>query len=529
MNKYIKGVIPSLLAILTLSGCNDFLDEMPDNRTTLDSVDKIKSFLVSAYPYKEFAWVNELSSDNSDDIGILYNETTRWMDDTFNWRDESETMTSSLSENWESCFEAISSANEALIAIDNLGGKDASEMLSQLRGEALLCRAYNHFILVNLFCRHWTSNAANDLGLPYMDKPETSLRPSYQRGNLADFYEHIERDLIEGISLVDDSYYDVPKYHFNQKAAYAFAARFYLYTEKWDKVVEYADKVLGSEPKSMLRDWASFVKLNHYGQLRPNFYIDPSANCNLLLQAAYSFRGAAFGRYSQYSRYAHTFYLAYHEDVSLKNVWEGYLKGQLVTTVSDGTDKRMILKSPYAFEFTDPVAGIGYPHTVVASFTADETLLCRAEAYTMLKKYDEAAADIDVWVKNIAMILKSTPDMTPAHIKNFYESKGYCYDDEKRLNSDYKKHLNPSFEIDEEGSMQECMLQCVLAMRRIETLHDGLRWFDIKRYGIEIPRRICDVEGEPDHISDFLTKDDLRRVYQIPQDVRDAGFQPNPR
>ncbi len=119
--------------------------------------------------------------------------------------------------------------------------------------------------------------------------------------------------------------------------------------------------------------------------------------------------------------------------------------------------------------------------------------------------------------------------MTKEHITAFYSEKEYCYDDDKRLNSAHKKHLNPSFAIDEEGSMQESMLQCVLAMRRIETLHDGLRWFDIKRYGIEIPRRVCNVEGEPDHITDFLTKDDLRRVYQIPQDVRDAGFQANPR
>lgn len=461
MNKYIKGAFLTFMASASLTGCNDFLDTMPDNRTTLDSEEKIKSLLVSAYPYKEYAWVNELSSDNSDDIGVLYNETTRWMDDTFNWREESETMTSSLSENWESCYEGISAANEALIAIEELGGQEKSEMLAQLRGEALLCRAYNHFVLVNLFCRHWTQDAAKDLGLPYMDKPETSLRPSYERGNLADFYTKIEKDILDGIALVGDSYYEVPKYHFNQKAAYAFAARFYLYTEKWDKVIEYADKVLGTEPKSMLRDWASFVKLAHYGQLASECYINPAANCNLLLQAAYSFRGAACGRYSQYSRYSHTYYLAYHEDISLKNVWEGYLKGQLVTTVSDGADKRMILKSPYAFEFTDPVAGIGYPHSVIAIFTADETLLCRAEARIMLKQYDEAAADIDVWVKNIAMILRSTPDMTKEHITEFYREKGYCYEDDKRINSDYKKHLNPSFEIDAEGSMQECMLQCV--------------------------------------------------------------------
>lgn len=513
----------------SLTACNDFLDTMPDNRTTLDSEWKIERLLVSAYPYKEFAWVNELSSDNSDDVGLLYNETTRWMDDTWNWREESEKMTSSLSENWEACYEAISAANEALIAIEALGGEKASEKLAMLKGEALLCRAYSHFVLGNLFCRHWTQDAANDLGLPYMHRPEDRLRPHYERGNLADYYANIERDLLEGISLAGDSYYQVPKYHFNQRAAWAFAARFYLYTEQWEKVIEWSTRVLGSEPKSMLRDWAEFAALPHYQQGRPNAYISPTAPCNLLLQASYSFRGAACGRYRQYSRYIHTFYLAYHEDVSLKNVWNGYLRGQLVTTVADGCDKRLILKSPYAFEYDDPVAGIGYPHSVVALFTADETLLARAEAYTMLREYNKAAADLDLWVRNIIKPMASTPTMTPEHVTTFYNSKGYCYDDKDKIASDYKKHLNPSFKIDAEGSTQECMLQCIIAMRRIETLHDGLRWFDIKRYGIEIPRRVCDENGEPHHSVDFLTKDDPRRVYQIPQDVRDAGFQPNPR
>ncbi len=529
MNKYIVKALVIATMASSLVACDDFLDKMPDNRTTLDTEQKIKSFLVAAYPYKDYAWVNELSSDNSDDVGVVYNYTNRWMDDTFNWRDESETMTSSLSENWESCYEAISVANEALIAIDDLEKKSPSAALTEMRGEALLCRAYSHFVLANLFCKHWTKNAASDLGLPYMKKPETSLRPTYERGNLADFYNNIEQDLLEGLELIGDSHYDVPKYHFNQKAALAFAARFYLYTEKWEKVIEYATRVLGSEPKSMLRDWVSWCKLPHYGQPRPNSYISTSNNCNLMLQASYSFRGAVCGRYSQYSRYSHTYYLAYHEDLSVKNVWEGYLRGQLVTTVSDGADKRMVLKSPYAFEYTDPVAGIGYPHTVIALFTADEALLARAEAYTMMHEYKKAAADMQLWVTNIINTLKSTPAITVSLIDDFYSEKGYCYDDDKRISSGYKKHLNPSFEIDAEGSTQENMLQFILAMRRIETLHDGLRWFDIKRYGIEIPRRICNAEGEPDYVTDFLTKDDPRRVYQIPQDVRDAGFMPNPR
>ena len=57
-----------------------------------------------------------------------------------------------------------------------------------------------------------------DLGIPYMEKAETILDPKYTRGTLADVYSKIDADLIEGLPLITDEFYSVPKYHFNQKA-----------------------------------------------------------------------------------------------------------------------------------------------------------------------------------------------------------------------------------------------------------------------------------------------------------------------
>ena len=59
--------------------------------------------------------------------------------------------------------------------------------------------------------------------------------------------------------------------------------------------------------------------------------------------------------------------------------------------------------------------------------------------------------------------------------------------------------------------------------RRIEGLHDGLRWHDIKRYGIEIEH----VQGkDPARI---LVWNDDRRAIQLPQEVIMAGMTANPR
>ncbi|MDE7154433.1 MAG: RagB/SusD family nutrient uptake outer membrane protein [Muribaculaceae bacterium] len=526
MNRYIKYALVAALPIAALTSCNDYLDTMPDNRATLDSENKIKSILVSAYIDSECAWVNELSSDNCDDYGEQNPNTNRWMDDTFAWKDESESVNESLDRYWEASYIAIAGANEALAAIENLGGPSVSPMMAELKGEALMCRAYIHFMLANLFCHPWTQDAEQYLGLPYMEHPETQLKPRYERGNLADFYNLIQKDLEEGLQLVGDSYYDVPKYHFTRKAAYAFATRFYLYTEQWEKAVKAGTECVGTDPSSMLRNWSIFAGIPGTGQVKPNAYISPNENANLLLQTSYSRIGVVFGGYTNYSRYSHGQYLAINEDFRANNIYGSTPYSVYATYTGSNFDKSVISKCSYLFEYTDPVAGVGYTHTVIPVLTADEAVLNRAEAHVMLGEFDEAAADLSAWM---SAFTSSKVTVTPQSVVSFYKNKNYCYSDNDQIASGLKKHLNPAFEIDEEGSTQECMLQCVLAMRRIETLHHGLRWYDIRRYGIEIPRRVINASNRPDHKTDWLGKDDPRRTYQIPLKVRDAGFQPNPR
>ena len=72
---------------------------------------------------------------------------------------------------------------------------------------------------------------------------------------------------------------------------------------------------------------------------------------------------------------------------------------------------------------------------------------------------------------------------------------------------------------DENG---RAMLRFILHARRIETVCDGLRWFDIKRYGIEIEHNINGTVEK-------LAWDDERRALQLPQDVIYAGVEGNPR
>ena len=92
-----------------------------------------------------------------------------------------------------------------------------------------------------------------------------------------------------------------------------------------------------------------------------------------------------------------------------------------------------------------------------------------------------------------------------------------------------RKHLHPDWINLTEGSDQECVLQCLLLLRRLEFLHEGMRWFDVKRYGITIYRREINSALNLLTLTDTLEYRDPRQAIQLPFEVRGAGLQANPR
>lgn len=537
MKKYIGLFF--IAVSMGLASCDDFLDKLPDNRTEANSEEKIQKLLVSAYPTHDHMAFTEYGSDNVDDMGASNPNTDRFLDEIYSWKDVTETDNQDPESYWMDLYQCIETANMALEGIESMGGATTSS-LKETQAEALLCRAYAHFMLVNVFATHYDANNSTALGVSYVTETEKELNPKYERETVHENYAHIAADLEAALPNVGDSYYTVPKYHFNKNAAYAFATRFYLYYEKYDKAIEYANKVLGTNPTSMLRDWAVLNTMpdgSDYQQSpTTNHVIESTLNCNLLLLTSYSGQGIYFGGFSTWHRYSHCEYLGQNETISaLAGLWEGnYTSFAMRVKRYSGSNMNAWSqwRMPYLFEYTDPVAQIGFRHTVYNAFTGDEVLLNRAEAYVLTGQYDKALADLQVWIRNTST--KKNYVLTIDRVNEYIGNLPYAYDDAEKnpkgdIKSSLKKHLNPKFAIDKEGSTQENLIQLVLACRRYETLHEGKRWFDIKRWGIEIPRRVMNAAGNPDHIDDWLVVDDPRRAVQIPQKVREAGYTPNPR
>lgn len=529
---YTGTVVATLLASMT--SCSDFLDKMPDNRTQMDTPSKVAGLLTTAYNTNSNLVMNELMSDNMDYMGPRNSFGDREGDMMYFWKEDKENGNDSPEDLWNKLNKCVGKANQALASIEELGGATTDE-LRNTKGEALLLRAYNSFLLTNEFCMAYNGKTSDkDMGVYYSKQVESMVdKDGHQkeRGTVAEDYANMEADIEAGIPLINDNY-TIPKYHFNKKAAYAFALRFYLYYEKWDKAKKYADLLLGSNPGASLRNYAELeampLSTSDQAVKIGEAYCSAEKECNLLIQTSVSNAGLALGPWRYYRRYAHTNYLAETEGVSSNNVW-GNLNNIIwhpFTNNQGESDYSVIMKIPFEFEYTDQVKGVGYRHALNVSFTMGEALLNRAEAEIMLKDYQAACTDMNTWMHNY---FNTDSVLTPESVQKYFNSIPYAYSDAAKMTASPKKHLHPRFTIDAEGSVQESMLQCLLDLRRIETLHQGLRWFDIKRYNIEIPRRQIGADGTPEKNLDWLKQDDPRMAVQIPLSIVSAGVPKNPR
>ena len=490
-----------------LASCNDFLDTLPDKRATLDTPEKIARILISAYPTQMPTVMFEVMSDNYTDNGPLYGVGYSTVEESYLYKN--------VSASWDcpsnvwSIYGNIASANEALAAIEQLGNPESTR---GTKAEALLCRAFGHFILVNTFCIAYNPvSSGTDMGIPYMEVPETTVSPSYERKTVAYVYDKINADIEEALPLLKDNYTQ-PKYHFNRRAAYAFAARFNLYYGQWDKVVRYATEAIGEDPRAFLRDASLYLDLVTFDE-RYYAYISVDEPCNFLVLSQRSLWGRYYGstntsrcRYAHNRSRAHMTYYQYFP-------WGGVANGY---GFSSGNDLALAYpKVREMFELTNAIAGTGQAHTVLVPFTADETLMCRAEAHAMLGNFDEAARDLSYWY------WQNTADH-----RTYTKEQISVYYSQERTRSPYISLVDSRFNI--QPGMQSNLVRAILAARRLEGVHVGLRWPDVKRHGITVLHPVLKSQTEIGTLLS-LAPYEKRTAIQLPGEVIAAGLPANPR
>lgn len=502
--KSIKYIILSVSIALTLfSSCDDFLDELPDNRVELSDISDIEGLLSNALPDACYYMFTHSLSDNAGDGGSAgYNIQVN--EEAFKFMKFDSKGQDTPLFYWISCYEALANVNLAIEFIEaRKNNTKEFEKYKHLYGEALVARAYNHFMLVNIWSKHYDPNTADtDLGIPYIKKPETKVFVDYDRGTVASVYKNIVEDFEAGYKLLNDELQKQPSYHFTTKSASAFASRLYLYMGNWDKVIEHSNKVLGNSLPEKIRSWNDEYKSMTGAEVEKH-YTSSEQEANLLLRCGMS----NFAKYYKFQRYGLTTSVkSYVYDNGL--VAKGAYRYKFIGY--DKPDRMYNYKFNFLFERLDVNAQLGYGYINNMLFTTEEVMFNCMEAYIMKKEYSKIVDWMNIFYsKRLYNLLW---DYDPKHnavtdesITNVYTNTG--------------DKINPWFNIEEK---QKIYLKAILHARRAEFMFEGLRWFDIKRY--RLPVIHIDIDGKRYE----LKSDDPRKAIQLPDGAISHGLKPNP-
>lgn len=483
MNKIIISAI--CLIIFSSTGCKKYLEKEPDNRAKLNSPAKVSELLGTAYPAGNYMAFAEASSDNANDKGSGIIDNTNL--DPYFFNDVRETEQDSPENYWSAAYEAIAAANQAIETANE--ATNPNEYSAQ-KGEALLARAYSHLMLVSLFSKFYDpATAASDPGIPYVTEPETVVIKQYDRKTVAYVYEMIEKDIIEGLPLINDQSYTIPRYHFNRAAAYAFASRFYLYKKDYQKAAQHAALAVPNFLPN-LRPWNTVYQNLGLNDL-PLVYQKATEPANLLLIGTASWYANGF----QYARFR------YAMDASIQSqVFQNPIPVTGGTwsfrTGSVGSGNIAVPKLSQHFAYESPTSNFGVGYVMVPALTVEEVLFNKAEANAYLNNFTAAITDLTTYVST--------------RITN-YNSANHTITEAKL--STYSGN----------NSVRDGLIKLVLNYRRAEFVQEGMRWFDILRY--KIPVVHTTVSGE----IMTLGPEDPRRLLQIPDAAKLSGVAQNPR
>jgi hypothetical protein len=484
----ISFILFGFVGLLALASCKKYLDQAPDNRAEINTVDKLSQLVSTAYPTYDYLTFTEFSSDNAEDKGVGIGTTNENVDLPYAWQDVIGDGTNTSTNYWNGCYEAIAAANQALEAVE---AQDLGPGALPYKGEALVARAYAHFMLVTLFAKTYEKGTANSSpGIPYVTAPETKVIQQYSRGTVQSTYDLIEKDLEAGLKLLSASAYKTPKFHFTPAAAHAFAARFYLFKGEWQKVVDHATLTVPSNDfVNNMRPIAGAIRLSTLEEHRTNF-MGSGQKYNLLLVNNYS----TFARWTS-PRHGYGANLVKMFAVGQNVTGKGLANQIIQYSVPNYTT----YKYKEFFFYTGP--GIGYPYVTSAAFTVDEALMNRAEAYVELGMDALALKDInDFYSVRITNYSPTSDAVTAAKIAAFY----------------------PTITDPKAG-----LIRTILDAKKSQFLQEGLRWFDLLRRKITVVHNNLDANGKETLVE--LGPDDPRRLFQLPLEVKLSGVELNPR
>ncbi|MBB6502521.1 RagB/SusD family nutrient uptake outer membrane protein [Pedobacter cryoconitis] len=499
--------------LVSNTGCKKFLAEQSLDLIKPSTVqDLIALAAGEAYPYQTnlHLLLNVITDDvncNGGQGQPTYQAVVRVGQGPFTW---SKTMYQDLIQpggltnktyldSYQILYKHIAGCNVILAYIDKVSGADADKQ--NLKGQALALRAYYYFILVNMYGKPYNaagSDPSTSPGVPLMLSMDvTDAFP--KRNSVAEVYTQIEADLLNAATLLKNPTKDYGVYKMNVTGVYTLLSRMYLYQEKWDLALQYANQ--GLAIRSQLSQLSSFNSADYYtynnlhNSDNLNKIYDPSVSSEIIWAYAPYNTGEdqilkAGGLNPAYSA---TYSPPYAVSPDLWNLYEKYgtannaiYLGDLRSRIYFSCYGYVIYVPPYPVTYLPYAGGMGGE-----GFRVAELYLNRAEAN--IRKFISTGND--------ALRLSALQDINTLRTSRYDPRQAYV-----PINiTDATQLLN--FYKDE---------------RRREFPFEGHRWFDLRRYGMpSISHYYEEVAGSGQTFT--LAQGDNRYTLPIPQEALDRN------
>ena len=254
IRKLMRKILLIFTALCLLASCNNFVDVVPKGNTIPETVDDLGKMMADGgmsmtNPMASFSYCVNFIEAYSDDYiasetpgSAMYDvhRNTSMYVNVLTWADYIYTV-AEADYNWDGLYKSNYVTNYVLANIDRVeDGVDYDR--NEVKGQALVHRAMNYFLLVNLYGKQYNAATADtDLGVPLILAPD--INNSYPRETVGKIYGQLLSDLGEALELLT---VDVPEYNNvpGRATAYALRARVHLWMQNYDEAYNDATEAL---------------------------------------------------------------------------------------------------------------------------------------------------------------------------------------------------------------------------------------------------------------------------------------------
>lgn len=237
--KHIHILVLSL-AIMVLSACEKYTDVIPKGSLVIENASdyhQMVSLPNRGYPIINFQYLSDDQwMKESNVIGLTPNVNI--INFTFNETADRVSLMST-SNFYNQAYSYINRWNTIISLVDNSKGEANVKALA--KAEARVLRAYDHFLLVNVYAKAYDpATAATDGGICIMDKFDLEAQP--RKSTVKEVYDFILNDINEAIPFLQEKPLDI--YHPSLAFAYAFKAKIHLFKREIAEAKQAAERSL---------------------------------------------------------------------------------------------------------------------------------------------------------------------------------------------------------------------------------------------------------------------------------------------